>query len=61
MLELNVTHREMRLSGMVVGTLIVSGLIAGVLLWAGRRNYPDLHTILDTCIFLLACLLALFF
>src|SRR6266536_989912 len=59
--EPNVNHREMRLSAMVVGTLVVSGLMAAALLWAGRRNYPDLHTILDTGIFLLTAVLALFF
>jgi PAS domain S-box-containing protein len=51
---------NLHLSGAVNGTLIVSGAINAGLLWAGRSDYPAMHTILDTAILLLSCVLALF-
>lgn len=49
------------LSRNVIGTLVVTGLISGLMLGLGRRDYPALHTILDTGMFLLSCILALLF
>src|SRR5262245_44065050 len=49
-------------SGMGVSTIVALAALAVlgiVLLLAGRRDYPDLHTMLDTGIFLLSCTLAL--
>jgi PAS domain S-box-containing protein len=50
-----------KLSRTALGMLVAVGLPVLVLLFAGRKDYPDLHTILDTCMFLLAGLLALLF
>ena len=52
---------NLHLSGAVTGTLIASGAINAGLLWAGRSDYPAMHTILDTAILLLSCVLALFY
>lgn len=38
--------------------LILFGLMSGLLLAAGRKDYPNLHTILDTGAFLLSAMLA---
>src|SRR5229473_856392 len=43
----------------IVGALIAFGLIGGTLLAVGDKNYPDLHTILDTSMSLLSGALAL--
>src|SRR5882757_4226275 len=43
----------------VITLLVIYGLLSAVLLATGRRDYPDLHTILDTGSFLLAGVLAL--
>src|SRR5258708_5484174 len=42
-----------------IGAVTAFGLIGGVLLAVGRRDYPDLHTILDTGMCLLSGALAL--
>lgn len=44
-----------------LGMLVVLGLTGVVLFSTGRKDYPDLHTILDTGMFLLSGLLALLF
>ncbi|HWZ84405.1 MAG TPA: PAS domain S-box protein [Terriglobales bacterium] len=54
------THKP-QISRTALGMLVAVGLPALVLLSSGRKDYPDLHTILDTCMFLLAGLLALLF
>jgi len=51
--------RALSLSQSVIGTLLVFGFFAVVLFAAGYKDYPDLHTILDTGMFLLTRLLAL--
>jgi signal transduction histidine kinase/ActR/RegA family two-component response regulator len=48
-----------RLPHSVIGALLAFGLIGGTLVAAGRKNYPDLHIILDTSMCLLSGALAL--
>jgi signal transduction histidine kinase/ActR/RegA family two-component response regulator len=43
------------------GVLIAFGVVAALLLIAGDRDYPELHTVLDTSMALLAGVLALLF
>src|SRR5882724_11948393 len=50
---------HLSLSQSVIGTLLVFGFFAVVLFAAGYKDYPDLHTILDTGMFLLTAVLAL--
>ena len=52
---------RLHLSPGMAGTLIAFGLIAGVLIMSGRRDYAVLHTVLDAGMFLLSGVLALFF
>lgn len=47
------------LSLSTLGVIIGTGLVAAVLLALGRRVYPDFHTVVDTCMFVLSGLLAL--
>ena len=47
------------LSRSLIGTLFVFGLMGAALFAAGRKDYPDLHIILDTGMFLLSGILAL--
>lgn len=47
------------LSRSVAGALFVFGLMGAVLFAVGRKDYPDLHIILDTGLFLLSGILAL--
>ena len=45
-------------SGGAIGVLIVFCTVSTLLLTAGHKDYPDLHTILDTGAFLLSGMLA---
>jgi PAS domain S-box-containing protein len=47
------------LSRNVVATLAAFALTAALLFATGRENYPNLHTVLDACVFLVSSLLAL--
>ena len=52
------------LSNLSAGSVVVMlalGLAGIVLVAAGKRAYPDFHTIVDTCMFMLSGLLALLF
>jgi signal transduction histidine kinase/ActR/RegA family two-component response regulator len=51
--------RTVNSSFSIIGVLIAFGVGSVALLAAGRQNYPELHTILDTSITLLTGLLAL--
>jgi signal transduction histidine kinase/ActR/RegA family two-component response regulator len=50
---------RLTLSRSVAGALVIAAMIGGILLAAGRRDYPHLHTILDTGMFMLSGVLAL--
>ncbi len=58
--RLDPTHKP-KLSQTALGMLVAVGLPVLVLLSVGRKDYPDMDTILDTCMFLLAGVLALLF
>ena len=45
----------------VIATLVIGGGIAALLLAGGRRDYPDLHHVLDTGICLLSGIMAVLF
>lgn len=51
--------RSLNLSFSIVGVLMAFGVGSAALLVAGRRDYPELHTVLDTSIALITGLLAL--
>ncbi|MCK1389591.1 ATP-binding protein [Bradyrhizobium sp. 1] len=53
--------RNVNSSFSVVGMLIAFGVGSALLLTTGRRDYPELHTILDTGIALISGLVALLF
>src|SRR5689334_18000179 len=50
-----------RPSRSAIGTLIGFALLVGILLSSGRDDYPGLHAVLDTGLWLLSGLLALLF
>ena len=56
---MSISSRRLDWSRSVLGTLLVSGLAVVVLFVSGRKDYPNLHTILDTAILLLTGILAL--
>ncbi|MCM3869741.1 MAG: PAS domain S-box protein [Pyrinomonadaceae bacterium] len=58
-MDLNSSTLKTGLSLSVMGTLIVSGITSGLLLVIGRKDYPELHTILDTGMLLMSGVLAL--
>jgi PAS domain-containing protein len=43
----------------VIAALAAFALTGGLLFATGRRDYPNLHTVLDACVFLVSSLLAL--
>src|SRR5882724_635045 len=49
------------LSRTALGVLVAIGLTGALLFFTGRKDFPDLHTILDTGMFLLSGVLALLF
>jgi len=57
--HLNELTARFGLSRSVIGTLVVFGLMGAVLAAAGQKDYPNLHVILDTGMFLLPGVLAL--
>jgi signal transduction histidine kinase/ActR/RegA family two-component response regulator len=54
-------HKTVNQSLSVAGVLIAFGIGSAALLAAGRRDYPEFHTVLDTSIALITGLLALLF
>lgn len=53
--------RSTRLSATVVLTLVVFGLMGVLILWTARKDYADMHIMLDTGMFLLPGVLAMLF
>ena len=49
------------LSRTTLAVLAVCGLVGAFLLIIQHREYPDLHTVLDTCVFVISALLAVAF
>jgi PAS domain S-box-containing protein len=56
---MNESADRLSLPYLAPGALVAFGLAGGLLLAVGRRDYPDLHTILDTGMCLLSGVLAL--
>src|SRR5260221_1545078 len=52
------TDRMLHVSGSVKTALVVFAMTAAVLLEGGRRDFPQLHTVLDTGAFILSGVLA---
>jgi hypothetical protein len=59
LVEAPLARNAAALSRTALGLLLVVAVASVVLLSYGRKDYPDLHTILDTCMFVLGGLLAL--
>src|ERR1700682_1248781 len=58
---MNARTSQLSLPGNASATMVAFALIGGALLVIGRKDYPELHTILDTAMFLLSAVLALLF
>ncbi|MFN2531842.1 MAG: PAS domain S-box protein [Pyrinomonadaceae bacterium] len=58
---IKINNRRAGLTPTMVSTLVVFGILAALVLRTGRRDYADMHIMLDTGMFLLPGLLALLF
>src|SRR5258708_3115929 len=53
--------RGTKLSATIVLTLVVFGLMSALMLWTARKDYADMHIMLDTGMFLVPGVLAMLF